>query len=134
MKILLNLLWHLPNVSPPLRAGIYLLKVSNINARAMCEKCSKLSVKIPERRRSSVFIFVNLKHISYIVLSVFIVNFKSWPQFWNPRNFWAWFSIYTRDWLKHRFLNGKESRNQMLNGQNIKALSVEAMFLWRSSN
>ena len=42
----------------------------------MCEKCSKLSVKIPERRRSSVFIFVNLKHISYIVLSVFIVSFK----------------------------------------------------------
>ena len=134
MKILLNLLWHLPNVSPPLRAGIYLLKVSNINTRAMCEKCSKLSVKTPERRRSSVFIFVNLKHISYIVLSVFIVNFKSGPQFWNPRNFWAWFSICTRDWLKHRFLNEKESRNQMLNGQNTKVLSVEAMFLWRSSN
>ena len=134
MKILLNLLWHLPNVSPRLRAGIYLLKVSNINTRAMCEKCSKLSVKTPERRRSSVFIFVKLKHISYIALSVFIVNFKSAPQFWNPRNFWAWFSIYTRDWLKHRFLNEKESRNQMLNGQNTKKHSVEAMFLWRGSN
>ena len=64
----------------PLRAGIYLLKVSNRNTRKMCEICPKLSVKTPERRRSGVFIFINLKHISYIVLSVFIVNFKSGIQ------------------------------------------------------
>ena len=49
-----------------------------------------------------------------IVLSAFIANFKAGPQFWNPSNFWAWFSIYTTDWLKHRFLNEKELRNQML--------------------
>ena len=70
----------------PLGAGIYLLKVSNRNTRTMCEVCPKLSVKTPERRRSGV-IFINLKHISYIVLSVFIVNFKSGPQLWNPRIF-----------------------------------------------
>ena len=70
-----------------LRAGIYLLKVSNINARTMCEICPKLSVKAPERRRSGVFVFVDLEHISYIVLSVFIVSFQSGPQFLNPRNF-----------------------------------------------
>ena len=98
----------------PLWAGIYLLKVRNRNTRTICGICPKLSVKTPEWRRSGVFIFVNLKHISYIVLSVFIVNFKAGPQFWNPRNFLAWFSIYTMDWLKHRFLNEKELRNQML--------------------
>ena len=31
-------------------AGIYLLKVSNRNTRARCETCSKLTIKIPERR------------------------------------------------------------------------------------
>ena len=64
----------------PLQAGIYLLKVSNRNTGTMREICSKLSVKTPKRRRSDIFIFVNLKHISYIVVSVFIVNFKAGPQ------------------------------------------------------
>ena len=98
----------------PLWAGIYLLKVSNRRTGTMCEICSKLSVKTPKQCHSGVFIFDNLKHISYIDLSVFIINFKAGPQFWNPRNFWAWFSIYMTDWLKHRFLNEKELRNQML--------------------
>ena len=31
-------------------AGIYLLKVKNINTRARCEICSKLTIKTPERR------------------------------------------------------------------------------------
>ena len=101
-------------MSRPLWAGIYLLKISNTNTITMCEMCSKLSVKKPEQRRSGVFVFVNLKHFSYIVLSGFIVNFKAGPQLWNPRNFWAWFSIITTDWLKHRFLNEKELTNQML--------------------
>ena len=73
-------------IAPPL-AGIYLLKVSNRNIRTMYEICSNLSVKKPEQRRSDVFIFVNVKHITFIVLCVFIVNFKAGPQFWNPRNF-----------------------------------------------
>ena len=97
-----------------LRAGIYLLKVSKRNTGTLCEICSKLSVKTPERHHSGLFVFVNLKHISYIVRSFFIVNFKAGPQLWNPRGFWAWFSVYMRDWLKHRFLNEKDLRNQML--------------------
>ena len=32
-------------------AGIYLLKVNNRNARTSCEKCSKLTIKTPERRQ-----------------------------------------------------------------------------------
>ena len=64
---------------PSLQAGIYLLKVSNRKTGTMCEICSKLSVKTPKRRHCGIFIFVNLKHISYIVLSVFIVNFKAGP-------------------------------------------------------
>ena len=31
-------------------AGIYLFKVNNGNTRAMCEICSKLKIRTPERR------------------------------------------------------------------------------------
>ena len=51
-------------------AGIYLLKVNNRNTRTKCEVCSKLTIKIPERRRlgrSGIFI-VNFEHISHLVL------------------------------------------------------------------
>ena len=51
-------------------AGIYLLKVNDRNTSARCEICSKLTIKIPERRhwrRSGVFI-VNFENISQLVL------------------------------------------------------------------
>ena len=50
--------------------GIYLLKVNKRNTRTRCEICSKLTIKIPERRqwrRFGIFI-VNFEHISQIVL------------------------------------------------------------------
>ena len=45
-------------------AGIYLPKVNKRNSRTRCEICSKLTIKIPERRhcRSSVSI-VNFEHV-----------------------------------------------------------------------
>ena len=55
------------NITP---AGIYLLKINNINSRARHEICSKLAIKTPERRhwhRSGVFI-TNFHHISKLVL------------------------------------------------------------------
>ena len=48
--------------------GIYLFKVNNGNIRTMCETCSKLTVKTPERRqlrRSGVF--VNFEQILQII-------------------------------------------------------------------
>ena len=57
------ILGHLP-------AGICLLKINNINNRARCEICSKLTIKTPEWcywHRSAVFI-VNFEHISHLVL------------------------------------------------------------------
>ena len=51
-------------------AGNYMFKVNNRNTRARCEICSKLTIKIPERRywrRSGVFI-ANFEHISHLVL------------------------------------------------------------------
>ena len=51
-------------------AGIYMLKVNKRNTRTKCEICSKLTIKIPERRqwrRSGIFI-VNFEHISHLVL------------------------------------------------------------------
>ena len=65
-----------------------------------------------------------------IVLSVFIANFKAGPQFWNPSNFWAWYSIYTTDWLKHRFLNEKELRNQTPWLGRIGRLTVAKRIKW----
>ena len=50
--------------------GRYMFKVNNRNPRTRCEICSKLTIKIPERRqsrRSGVFI-VNFEHISHLVL------------------------------------------------------------------
>ena len=41
---------------------ICLLKVDNRNTRTMCEICSKLTIKTPER------LFVNFEHISHLVL------------------------------------------------------------------
>ena len=46
-------------------AGIYLLKVNNRNTRKICEICSNLTIKTPERRRSGVFIG-NFEHISHL--------------------------------------------------------------------
>ena len=108
-KVLPNLLWHLPNVSPPFEL-VFSCSKSAIETLEQCVKYVQSSYVC----RSGAFIFVNLKYISYIVLSVFIVNFKLGPQFWNLRNFLAWFSIYMTDWLKYRFFNEKELRNQML--------------------
>ena len=59
---------HLKPLSQP--AFIYLLKVDNRNTRTRCEICSKLTIKIPERRqwrRSGVFI-VNFEHISHLIV------------------------------------------------------------------
>ena len=56
-------------VEAPNPAGIYLLKVNNINTRTRCEICSKLTIKTPEQRwrRSGVFTD-NFEHISHLVL------------------------------------------------------------------
>ena len=37
--------------------GIYLIKVNNRNTRARCQKCSKLTIKTPERRQWHCFNF-----------------------------------------------------------------------------
>ena len=48
-------------------AGIYLLKVNNRNTGTRCEICSKLTIKIPERRQWRIFV-VNFEHISHLDL------------------------------------------------------------------
>ena len=52
------------------KVGIYLLKVNNRNSRTRCEICSKLTIKIPERRqwrRTGIFI-INFEHTSHLFL------------------------------------------------------------------
>ena len=68
--------------TPP---GIYLLKINNRNTRIRCEICSKLTIKIPERRqwrRSGVFI-INFKTYFTPCSSVSIVNFEHVIAGWD---------------------------------------------------
>ena len=52
-----------------------MLKVSNRNSRKRCEICSKLTIKISERRqrRSGIFI-VNFEHISHLFLVLLLLT------------------------------------------------------------
>ena len=73
-------------------AGIYLLKVNNRNTRTRCGICSKLTIKIPERRHSSVSI-VNFEH----VIAGSVVGsreLKSHPSFKNCE----WYHIESVSW------------------------------------
>ena len=69
--ILLNFFTFFSNILSEVNSvGIYLLKVYNRNTRAMCDKCSKLIIKAPERCQwllSGVFI-VKFKHILLLIL------------------------------------------------------------------
>ena len=56
--------------------GIYPFKVNNRKTRRRCSICSKLKIKIPERRqwrRSGVFID-NFEQISHLVLVFLLLN------------------------------------------------------------
>ena len=53
--------------------NIYLFKVNNRNTRKRCEICSKLTIKILERRHSSIFI-VNFEHISHLFLVLLLLT------------------------------------------------------------
>ena len=50
-------------------ASICLLKVNNRNTRTMCEICTKLSTKTPERR-----FIVNFVHISELALVLLLLS------------------------------------------------------------
>ena len=84
-------------------ANIYLLKVSNRNARKRIEVISKLTIKTPERRHwrhSGVFI-VNFEHISHFFLMFLLLLWTSkcffrkilWLAIYPERTcrwFWFW--------------------------------------------
>ena len=98
-------------------AGIYLLKVNNRNNRTRCEICSKLTIKIPERRqwcrsgvwseRGGVLYFMS---ISYIVetLSKPLLNFQNLltSKFLKILWFISVFAKYISSWmLMHHLLS-----------------------------
>ena len=61
---------YFPILGKIYQPACYLLNVNNRNTRTKCEICSKLTMKILERRhwdRSGIFI-VNFEHISHLVL------------------------------------------------------------------
>ena len=81
-----------------------MVKVNNRNTKTRCEICSKLTIKISERRywrrsgvfivnfgrRSSIFI-VKFEHILHLVL-VFSINFEHVITGWNV---WSIVFVYS---------------------------------------
>ena len=70
--------WQLRDISQE-PAGNYMFKVNNRNTRTRSEVCSKLTIKIPERRqwrRSGIFI-VNFEHISNLVLVFLLLTLSN---------------------------------------------------------
>ena len=59
--------------------GNYMFKVSNRNSRTRYEICSKLTIKISERRQWGIFI-VNFKHVLHLVLVVLLLPLPKFPQ------------------------------------------------------
>ena len=69
-KVYFHMFSKNPQVNYSLPAGNYMFKVNNRNAKTRCEICSKLTIKITERRQwrhSGIFI-VNFEHIPHLVL------------------------------------------------------------------
>ena len=84
-------------------ASNYMFKVNNRKTKTRCEKCSKLTIKIPERRQWRHFgiFIVNFEHILQLVLVLlllthFITTFESFYKVLpcdkiSPRgNFWRY--------------------------------------------
>ena len=65
------------NILNIIPAGINLLKVNNRNTWTRCEICSKLTIKIPERRCSGMFI-VNFEHILHLVWVFLLLTLNMW--------------------------------------------------------
>ena len=64
-------------------ACIYLFKGTDVNTRTLCEICSQLRIKTPERRhwrRSGVFI-VKFEHVSPIFLMFILLILNNWMSF-----------------------------------------------------
>ena len=69
-------------------AGSYMFKVINRNTRTRCGICSKLTIKISERRRwrrSGIFI-VNFEHISDLCLE-FLLSTEQVNAAWDSKIF-----------------------------------------------
>ena len=54
-----------------------MLKVNNRSTRSRCEICSKLTIKLPERRRRSGVFIVNFEHISHLDLAFLLLTLSS---------------------------------------------------------
>ena len=65
-------------------AGNYMFKVNNRNTRTRCEICSKLAIKIPERRQRPYFTpcssvsIVNFQHVN--------AGWEIFPQAYDDNN------------------------------------------------
>ena len=59
--------------------GNYNYKVNNRTTRTKCEICSKLTIKIPARRkwRRSGVLIVNFEHISHLALVFLLLTLSS---------------------------------------------------------
>ena len=64
-------------------ASIYLFNVNNANIRTMCEICSKLTIKLPQRRQCRSYVFnIYFEQISHCS-NAFIVDSEQVNAVWN---------------------------------------------------
>ena len=64
-------------------AGIYLLKVNKRNTRTRCETCSKLTIRISERRQTSYFTLyssVSTVNFEHVIDDWVIYAFACWEE------------------------------------------------------
>ena len=80
---IMNFIW----VKISFSAGIYLLKVNNRNTTTSCKICSKLTIKIPERRQCQLgyhckdILFINCKIIQPVISSGNVLVFFTTVHF-----------------------------------------------------
>ena len=87
--------------------AIYLLKVNNRNTRTRCKICSKLTIKLPERRRRSGNFIVNFEHILHLVLVFLLLTYNNLINFREIFHVW----IYSLYGLRRSGLSGVNKGN-----------------------
>ena len=90
-------------------AGIYLFKINNENTRTMCEICSKLTIKTPERRQwpLSQSTFGQSRHLLPFTSETFMKTL--WCLQWYIRKY-----VHNFIWIRSKVANVNRNINVFL--------------------
>ena len=107
-------------------ASIYPFKITKRNTRKRCEICSKLTIKIPERRecRCSGIFRVNFEHISNLFLVFLLLTLNKLMFAGLHQYFHTFFS------LCYRILESIKIKEMVQNQHSVKEDAIIVFFLW----